>query len=334
MKCSWTTPDTELPISELGKPRTKGGSDNPQKDGKPVRVSFLCEQTSHHPPVSAYYYDCPEKGLSARGYDQLSAKFTGTSVRVVPGQHNQGIFVTSAKRGEEYQLTHPAAFLGGLLRGTLSISVADQCFITCQQTRLKTILYYVEEGWVGRAQNKVQGVTFRYDPSNDKITKLKDVPEKDVVCKLDGSWQDRVYYTLVRPSNATPSASGTSTPVNNSASERTLLVDLNPLFPIPKDVPPVEKQLPNESRRFWGEVTEAINTKQYSKATKVKQDIEERQREKAAQRQKENTEWKPRFFKGAVTPFGKPELTEEGKAVLRGMEEENYDLPESEVTGA
>ena len=87
-------------------------------DGKTVTVSYLTEQTSHHPPVSAFYIDCPEKGISARGYDQLSAKFTGTSVRVVAGAHNLGIFITLKNRdNEEYQLTHPAAYLGGILRG-------------------------------------------------------------------------------------------------------------------------------------------------------------------------------------------------------------------------
>jgi hypothetical protein len=62
---------------------------------------------------------CPEKGITARGFDQLSAKFTGTSIRVTPGQHNLGIFITLHNRNnEEYQLTHPAAHLGGFLRGT------------------------------------------------------------------------------------------------------------------------------------------------------------------------------------------------------------------------
>jgi hypothetical protein len=85
-----------------------------------VKVSYLTEQTSHHPPVSAFYIDCPEKGITARGFDQLSAKFTGTSIRVIAGAHNLGIFITLEKRdNEEYQLTHPAAYLGGLLRGKL-----------------------------------------------------------------------------------------------------------------------------------------------------------------------------------------------------------------------
>ena len=101
-------------------------SDSQSNPTEPLRISYLTEQTSHHPPVSAYHVECPVRGISARGFDQLSAKFTGTAIRVVPGNFNHGIFVTLHNHGnEEYQLTHPDAHLGGLLRGSLSVSVAD-----------------------------------------------------------------------------------------------------------------------------------------------------------------------------------------------------------------
>ena len=83
-------------------------------------MSYITEQTSHHPPVSAFYITCPEKKIVACGYDQLSAKFTGTSIRVTSGEHNLGIYVTLRDRGDEqYHFTHPAAYLGGILRGML-----------------------------------------------------------------------------------------------------------------------------------------------------------------------------------------------------------------------
>jgi hypothetical protein len=107
-------------------------------DGKAVTVSYLTEQTSHHPPVSAFYIDCPEKGISAKGYDQLSAKFTGTSVRVVAGAHNLGIFINLKNRdNEEYQLTHPAAYLGGILRGRcMSLQNRTTAYFTRLSQRL------------------------------------------------------------------------------------------------------------------------------------------------------------------------------------------------------
>ena len=181
----------------LGSKQNPATANSDSVGDEPIKVSYLTEQTSHHPPVSAFYVDCPAKGISARGFDQLSAKFTGTGIRVTPGAHNLGIFITLENRdNEEYQLTHPAATLGGLLRGTLSVTVSDTCFVLCPKTRLKVILHYLEEGWVGRSQNKVAGVICRYDPANDNRTRLKDVPEKDILARIEGCWQDRVYYTL------------------------------------------------------------------------------------------------------------------------------------------
>lgn len=163
----------------------------------PIRVSYLTEQTSHHPPVSAFFVDCPEKGLTARGFDQISAKFTGTSVKVTPGEHNLGIFITLEKRdNEQYQLTHPDAHLGGLLRGGLNVTVGDQCYVTCPKTRIKTILHYHEEGWLGKTQNKVEGLVFRYDPDNDIYTRIRDVPTKDILARISGNWKEKLFYSL------------------------------------------------------------------------------------------------------------------------------------------
>jgi len=288
----------------------------------------LTEQTSHHPPVSAFFVDCPARGITARGYDQLSAKFTGTAIRVTPGAHNLGIFITLARRdNEEYQLTHPAAQLGGLLRGALSVTVSDVCFVTCPKTRIKVILHYVEEGWLGKSQNRVQGTMFRYDPDNDKITRLKDVLQKDILANIDGCWQDRIYYSIP-PTPAVKNTNGTE------STNKHLLVDLTPLLPVPKTVPPEEDQLSYESRRFWKDVTTAILSKQYGEATRVKQALEQGQRDKTEGRKARNEEWKPRFFAGAVIPRGRPHLSEEGQAVLKGLQEGHYKLEETGDTGA
>jgi len=320
-RCNWKIEDTH-PTLKTPKSAPSSAANSLKGDGKTVTVSYLTEQTSHHPPVSAFYVDCPEKGISARGYDQLSAKFTGTSVRVVAGAHNLGIFINLKNRdNEEYQLTHPAAYLGGILRGSLNVSVADSCFITCPKTGLKTILEYQEEGWLGRSQNKVMGVIFKYDPSKDTVTKIKDVPEKEVLARIEGNWQDKVYYTLgSKPYAKVP--------------EKNLIIDLNPLDPIPKIVPPLEEQLPNESLKFWDSVTNAIVGKQYGVATTLKTEIEEKQRAKAAERKAADKEWKPRFFTGAVTPIGKPDLTKDGEEALKGLHAENYKLPPNEEYAA
>lgn len=113
-----------------------------------------------------------------------------------------------------------------------------------------------------------------------------------------------------------------------------MLVDLTPMFPAPKIIPPEVDQLPNESRKFWGEVTQAIIGKEFAQATKLKRELEERQRAKATERKAKEESWSPRFFTAAVTPAGRPDLTEEGKLALKGLHEDNYRLEESSVLGA
>ncbi|KAM0797246.1 oxysterol-binding protein-like protein [Usnea florida] len=314
-RCNWDVEDNAPPL--LGETHKESATHHVDTENKQVRVSYITEQTSHHPPVSAFYVDCPVKGISARGFDQLSAKFTGTSIRVTPGAHNLGIFINLKNRDdEEYQLTHPIAHLGGLLRGSLSVTVADSCFLTCRKTKIKVILHYLEENWVGKTQNKVNGVVYTYDPDKDNKTRIKDVPEKDILARLDGCWHDQIFYTL------------------QGSKDSSVLLDLRPLFPTAKIIPPLDQQLPNESQRFWAGVTRAIKGKQYAEATKLKQEIEERQRDKATQRQEKNEDWKPRFFTDAITANGKPDLTEDGKKALQGLQAEDYGLKDNEVTGA
>jgi hypothetical protein len=225
LQCNWETEDNAPKIStaELSKAASDdkdgvqslksslgGGSKNastvslsvpkhkaPSVKEHHVRISYLTEQTSHHPPVSAFHVSCPEKGITARGFDQITAKFTGTSVKVLPGEHNMGIFISLDKRdGETYQLTHPAAHLGGILRGSLSISVSEFAYLSCPKTKIKTILHYVEEGWIGRTTNKIDGVVFKYDPENDDKTRVQDVPEADVLARVSGPWREKVVFTL------------------------------------------------------------------------------------------------------------------------------------------
>lgn len=198
-RCQWEVEDTAQSLKGVEtKPnlhQTPMAPEGESTKGKPVKVSYLTEQTSHHPPVSAYYVDCPDKGISARGFDQLSAKFTGTNIRVIPGNYNLGIFVTLHRwEDETYQLTHPAAYLGGFIRGSLNVTVADTCFISCPRTGIKVILHYLEEGYFGKTQNKVEGVVYKCDVEKDNTTRIKDVPDKNVLGRIDGCWTDKVYF--------------------------------------------------------------------------------------------------------------------------------------------
>jgi len=79
-------------------------------------------------------------------------------------------------------------------------------------------------------------------------------------------------------------------------------------------------------------VTEAINGRQYNRATTLKQELEEGQRVKAREREDKGEEWQPRFFteslKGEIR--GRPDLTDEGRKALKGLSENRWELKELE----
>jgi hypothetical protein len=76
------------------------------------------------------------------------------------------------------------------------VTVGDQCYVTCTKTKIKTILHYIEEGWLGKTQNKVEGVIFRYDPEDDNKTRIRDVPEKDILARISGNWRETLYFSV------------------------------------------------------------------------------------------------------------------------------------------
>ena len=59
---------------------------------------------------------------------------------------------------------------------------------------------------------------------------------------------------------------------------------------IPKRVRPPEKQHHYESRKLWESMTSKLLAKEYGEATKNKQAIEQRQRDRAAERKKKGEE--------------------------------------------
>jgi oxysterol-binding protein-related protein 9/10/11 len=85
-----------------------------------------------------------------------------------------------------------------------------------------------------------------------------------------------------------------------------------------KGCPPAEDQLPLESRKVWTDVTAAIHAKEFSKATKMKQSIEARQRKDAAARKETDQEWVPTYFV-LEDNGGRPELSAEGREMVESI---------------
>jgi len=129
-------------------------ADADDKTKERIRVIYVTEQMSHHPPVSSYYACCPLRQVELRGVDQISAKVSGTTLKVSPGSYNKGIFVKNTGgpgEGEEYHITHPVASVNGILRGNFYITVTDSTIVTSKGAKdgvnYRAIIEYKEEVW-------------------------------------------------------------------------------------------------------------------------------------------------------------------------------------------
>jgi hypothetical protein len=267
---AWQDTDTS-PSSETGSTATSK-----------FRVWSLIEQISHHPPVSAYYYCCPEKQVVCRGVDHLCAKFTGTSAKIFAGHLNHGLYLHLGTRdNEEYNLTHPSAYVNGWLKFSLYVTVGEYCYITCPKSKLAAVLEYKDEPFFGKPKFAVEGKLFRYDPDNDdvKAMKFSKIPDADVVCTIEGSWKGEIFYRKKGEDN-----------------DKVLLVDISKLSPKEKSFRPMEQQGPMESRRLWHQVSEKIRGSDFAQATKLKRDLEDAQRAEEKKRKHDGQPYRSRWF--------------------------------------
>ena len=137
---------------------------------------------------------------------------------------------------------------------------------------------------------------------------MKHVPRNRVVAQFEGTWKGQIRYKHVNlsllssvygysgstASLAPPTASSSSLASKHSQSSTGgdwhPLIDLSELRVVPMGVRSMQKQLPNESRKLWENVTSHLLNKNYSDATKAKQQIEQRQRDEAEARKRKGEE--------------------------------------------
>ncbi|KAG6843774.1 hypothetical protein H0H87_000569 [Tephrocybe sp. NHM501043] len=350
-----TSPQQPLGVDDMN---AHMSSLNLANGGEPsrLRVVFLTEQVSHHPPVSAFYAACPERHIELCGIDQIAAKVSGTALRVAPGDFNKGLFLDltgGPGEGERYHITHPIAAVNGILRGSFYVTLGDSTIITCEGVRpgqkFRTIIEYKEESWLGRAHFLLEGVIHTvHDGDTDyaEWTKVKHVPQSRVVAVFDGNWRGHIRWRRVgfgsypnitssaasspSPSHVTLPLGTISSPAASKASlvrhdeEYSTLIDLSLLKVLPKSVRPLEKQMPYESRKLWVNVTDNLLKKEYSEATKEKIVIEQRQRDLAVERKRKGTVFVPQYFESSLEK-GYSDLTAAGRAAVgEEMKEESH----------
>ncbi|KAL5266524.1 hypothetical protein ACHWQZ_G003783 [Mnemiopsis leidyi] len=246
--CKWAVDSPTNPSSSCIAPGQKG------------HVTFLAEQVSHHPPVSAFYAECPDKKICANYSVWTKSKFLGISV----GVDMVGIgTIHLLEHGEKYHFTLPSTYGRSILTVPWS-EMGGKVQVTCPQTDYTSTLVFHTKPMYGGKMHRVTG-------------DIKDNMTGKCLYKIDGEWNGKLKFT----------------DESNKSSE---VINTEVLSVVPKLVKPVCEQKENESRRLWRDVTLALRNNDIDKATAAKTANEERQRSEGKARAAEDIAWVPSYF--------------------------------------
>uniref|UniRef100_A0A182WKB7 Oxysterol-binding protein n=1 Tax=Anopheles minimus TaxID=112268 RepID=A0A182WKB7_9DIPT len=261
-QCHWDTP--ELPTGDEAS--NVEVQDGPVPWCRRDQLTFIAEQVSHHPPISAFYAEHYNKKISFSAHVWTKSKFLGLSI----GVHNIGQgTVTLCDLNEEYIVTFPNGYGRSIL--TIPwIELGGTITITCPQTGYRADIDFITKPFYGGKKNRIQGEI--YGP-NDKKSFIS----------ISGEWSGLMEYKFNDGSK--PSKFET-------------FVDVNSIPIFKKKVRPVAEQDENESRKVWREVTAGLKMNDIEKATNAKFQVEQKQREEAKERKETFGEWETKYFKG------------------------------------
>ncbi|KAM4626425.1 LOW QUALITY PROTEIN: oxysterol-binding protein-related protein 11 [Discoglossus pictus] len=263
--CSWRVPKDSLQTPKTNEttpsmqeqPNSQEGIDTKKEDYYTVR--FVAEQVSHHPPVSGFYAECPERRMCVNTHVWTKSKFMGMSIGVT--MIGEGVLYL-LEHGEEYTFTLPCAYARSILTVPW-VELGGKVNVNCAKSGYSAAITFHTKPFYG---GKLHRVT----------AEVKHGATNTVVCKVQGEWNSVLEFTY--------------------SSGETRCVDLTKLPVTRKWVRPVEKQGLFESRRLWAHVTESLSAKDIEKATEHKRALEERQRAEQRHRAETETEWNTKYF--------------------------------------
>uniref|UniRef100_A0A8C7A147 Oxysterol-binding protein n=1 Tax=Nothoprocta perdicaria TaxID=30464 RepID=A0A8C7A147_NOTPE len=246
-RCHWVLPGTE--VSEGPIPWVSKSS-----------VTFVAEQVSHHPPISAFYAECFNKRIQFNAHIWTKSKFLGMSI----GVHNIGQgCVTCLDYDEHYILTFPNGY-GRSILTVPWIELGGECSINCSKTGYNASIVFHTKPFYGGKKHRITAEIFS---PNDKKP----------FCSIEGEWNGVMYAKY-------------------TTGENSVFIDTKKMPTIKKKVRKLEDQEEYESRCLWKDVTYNLKIRDIDAATAAKHRLEERQRAEARARKENETSWETRLF--------------------------------------
>ncbi|KAM8930267.1 oxysterol-binding protein-related protein 9 isoform 3-T3 [Pelodytes ibericus] len=253
-QCHWVLPGLEN--EENPEPVSEGPIPWASKNN----VTFVSEQVSHHPPISAFYAECYKKRIQFNAHIWTKSKFLGMSI----GVHNIGQgCVTCLDYDEHYILTFPNGY-GRSILTVPWVELGGECNINCSKTGYSAIITFHTKPFYGGKKHRVTAEIY---PPNDKKS----------LCSVEGEWNGVMYAKYANGENV-------------------VFIDTKKMPTVKKKVRKLEDQMEYESRRLWKDVTCNLKIRDIDAATEAKHSLEERQRAEARERKEKETQWETRLF--------------------------------------
>uniref|UniRef100_A0A8C8R906 Oxysterol-binding protein n=1 Tax=Pelusios castaneus TaxID=367368 RepID=A0A8C8R906_9SAUR len=253
-RCHWILPETE------NEDNTEPVSEGPIPWVTKNSVTFVAEQVSHHPPISAFYAECFSKRIQFNAHIWTKSKFLGMSI----GVHNIGQgCVTCLDYDEHYILTFPNGY-GRSILTVPWIELGGECSISCSKTGYSASIIFHTKPFYGGKKHRITAEIFS---PNDKKS----------FCSIEGEWNGVMYAKY-------------------ATGESVDFIDTKKMPTIKKKVRKLEDQEEYESRCLWKDVTYNLKIRDIDAATEAKHRLEERQRAEAKYRKEKETPWETRLF--------------------------------------
>ncbi|GMT27091.1 hypothetical protein PFISCL1PPCAC_18388, partial [Pristionchus fissidentatus] len=251
-RCKYTVPNMD--------PEGTPTSDGPFPGTDTNEVTFVAEQVSHHPPVSAFYAEHPGRRISFHGHIWTKSSFLGLSI----GVSNLGSGrVILHDLGEEYVVTFPSGY-GRSIMSTPWVELGGKVKVSCEKTGYYADIDFLTKPFIGGKPHRIAGNLYKEGVKKPFLV-------------IRGEWNDKLYAK--RPDQ-----------------QEYLLVDVKEDKESRKKCVPVMQQGDRESRKLWRHVTVGLLRNKISKATAGKREIEQRQRDEAKTRAERGERWVPKMF--------------------------------------
>lgn len=223
-------------------------------------LSFVAEQVSHHPPISAFYAEHPRKRITVNAHIYTKSSFLGMSVAV----HNVGQGkLTLLDHNEEYICTFPSGY-GRSILTVPWIELGGKVSLICPTTGYSANIEFKCKQFFSSDVNKIVAEVFQ--PNSKKS-----------ILRVEGEWNGKMMAKWPSGKNE-------------------VFIDVARLPMFKKRCKKVMEQDDFESRRLWRAVTYGLKVNDIDAATAAKYELEQRQREEAAERKASGSKWETKLF--------------------------------------